>query len=81
MSCCASQGHSLTFPFGATQGNQQDALIATVIVGLCNHFSTYISFWLADHFGRRFLFIECATSTPEAVLFQGCLMQDALTDP
>ena len=40
------------------QGNQQDALIATVIVGLCNHFSTYISFWLADKYGRRFLFIE-----------------------
>lgn len=40
------------------QGSQQNALIATVIVGLCNHFSTYISFWLADHYGRRFLLIE-----------------------
>ncbi|CAL5221511.1 g3716 [Coccomyxa viridis] len=39
-------------------GSQQNALIATVIVGLCNHFSTYISFWLADHYGRRFLLIE-----------------------
>ena len=57
------QGQSLTDKSsGATQGNQQDALIATVIVGLCNHFSTYISFWLADQFGRRFLFIECATA-------------------
>lgn len=43
---------------GGLQGSQQNALIATVIVGLCNHFSTYISFWLADHYGRRFLFIE-----------------------
>ena len=47
-----------TLSCGGLQGSQQNALIATVIVGLCNHFSTYISFWLADHFGRRFLFLE-----------------------
>lgn len=40
------------------QGSRTDALIATVVVGLCNHFSTYVSFWSADKFGRRFLFLQ-----------------------
>ncbi len=55
---------SLTARVSRTQGSRTDSLIATVVVGLCNHFSTYASFWLADHFGRRFLFIEVSPIFP-----------------
>lgn len=53
------------------QGSSTDSLIATVVVGLCNHFSTYVSFWSADHFGRRFLLIEaCSLLLPFALAIQ-----------
>ncbi len=38
--------------------SQQAALAATIVTGLVNHFSTYVSLWAADVFGRRILFIE-----------------------
>lgn len=41
--------------FGNTK-NQ--SLIASLIVGLCNHLSTYVSFILCDIYGRRTLFIS-----------------------
>ena len=50
LSCkCACVGSALAFPEIVTatvQGSHTDALIATVVVGLCNHVSTYASFFL-----------------------------------
>lgn len=47
---CTQIWHVLVFRLSmcssCPQGSRQDALIATVVVGLCNHFSTYASFWL-----------------------------------
>ncbi|KAK9914909.1 hypothetical protein WJX75_002176 [Coccomyxa subellipsoidea] len=49
-------------------GSRTDSLIATVVVGLCNHFSTYVSFWSADKFGRRFLFLQAGVQMLIALL-------------
>ena len=38
--------------------SQRASLAATIVTGIVNHFSTYVSLWAADEFGRRILFIE-----------------------
>ena len=38
--------------------SQRASLAATIVTGIVNHFSTYVSLWAADEFGRRVLFIE-----------------------
>lgn len=43
------------------------ALGATIVTGLVNHLATYVSFHVADKYGRRILFIEgraCNTKLP-----------------
>ena len=50
-SCAAHPCQCEPGPAPSSQGSRQDALIATVVVGLCNHFSTYASFWLVRALG------------------------------
>ena len=37
---------------------QGAALGATIVTGIVNHIATYVSFHVADKYGRRILFIE-----------------------
>ena len=65
MLCCAVQWTGInTIIFYAPQlfitlgASQRASLAATIVTGIVNHFSTYVSLWAADVFGRRVLFIE-----------------------
>ena len=65
MLCCAAQWTGInTIIFYAPQlfitlgASQRASLAATIVTGIVNHFSTYVSLWAADEFGRRVLFIE-----------------------
>ena len=37
---------------------QGAALAATIVTGIVNHCATYVSFYVADKYGRRVLFIQ-----------------------
>lgn len=41
--------------FGATK---TISLVSALILVSCNHLSTYVSFWTADKFGRKTLFLQ-----------------------
>ena len=47
------------------------ALGATIVTGIVNHLATYVSFHVADKYGRRILFIEgkaCAVRSVTAAI-------------
>ena len=45
------------------------ALAATIVTGIVNHLATYVSFSVADKYGRRPLFIEGVPSCLPGCLF------------
>lgn len=50
------------------------ALGATIVTGIVNHLATYVSFHVADKYGRRILFIEgenCVCTLYADMLLQG----------
>ena len=42
------------------------SLVSAIILGACNHLSTYISFWTCDKFGRRNLFLAVRAGLPRS---------------
>ncbi|KAK9865397.1 hypothetical protein WJX84_000121 [Apatococcus fuscideae] len=44
------------------------SLVAGIIIGACNHLSTYVSAILADYLGRRFLFLEAGVQMFSALI-------------
>ncbi|DBA80098.1 hypothetical protein WJX79_008133 [Trebouxia sp. C0005] len=44
------------------------SLVSAIILGACNHLSTYVSFWTADKFGRRALFLQAGVQMSIALL-------------
>ena len=46
---------------------QGAALGATIVTGIVNHIATYVSFHVADKYGRRILFIEGKLSNPHCL--------------
>ena len=52
---------------------QGAALGATIVTGIVNHIATYVSFHVADKYGRRILFIEGKLSDPYCLCVSGLL--------
>ncbi|KAK9793222.1 hypothetical protein WJX73_005399 [Symbiochloris irregularis] len=55
--------------FTAFGANTTLSLVCGLIIGACNHLSTYVSFWVADYFGRRFLFLQAGVQMWGTFLF------------
>ena len=64
--------------FGATK---TISLVSALILVACNHLSTYVSFWTADTFGRRTLFLQArpCLSSPDLGRGGGCGAAGAVT--
>ena len=50
------------------------SLVSGLVLGACNHLSTYISFWTCDKFGRRNLFLAVCTPHTGPLMLQ-CIHQ------
>ncbi|DBB00261.1 TPA: Transcription factor stp1 [Trebouxia sp. C0004] len=44
------------------------SLIAAIILGACNHLSTYVAWWTADIFGRKTLFLQAGFQMAGALI-------------
>ncbi|KAK9802742.1 hypothetical protein WJX73_006127 [Symbiochloris irregularis] len=54
--------------FNSFNATQIISLVAALILGSCNHLSTYVSFWTADKFGRRALFLQAGVQMAIALI-------------
>ena len=55
------------------------ALAATIVTGIVNHLATYVSFSVADKYGRRPLFIEGTVSVSRGVALHCVVLCTCLT--
>ena len=51
-----------------SQASRTISLVAGVAISACNHLSTYVSAIIADHVGRRALFLEAGVQMFSALI-------------